>query len=159
MIKYYHADEYTGMNRHVYFILDCMTSIMCGIVRYEFRLLKNNRGRAYGYIWGLVWQKHVSRARISNYIPQILWDVIICPCPGYMLLANKPAYVSDEDYVFEVCTFYECSVKAFDFPCDSRQLPITRKCWVMEYKCHALGLPQDQGIHKSLITVNKRTYE
>ena len=25
----------------------------------------------------------------SNYIPHILWDTIICPCPLYLLLAHK----------------------------------------------------------------------
>ena len=39
-------------------------------------------------IWGLVWQKHVSRAGTSNYIPQILWDVITCPCPWYLFLTH-----------------------------------------------------------------------
>ena len=33
-----------------------------------------------GIILGLVCQKQVSRAGTSNYIPQYLWDVIICPC-------------------------------------------------------------------------------
>ena len=28
-----------------------------------------------------VCQKQVSKAWTSNYIPQYLWDVIICPCP------------------------------------------------------------------------------
>ena len=32
-------------------------------------------------------QKLPSSAGISNYIPQILWDVITCPCPWYLLLA------------------------------------------------------------------------
>ena len=42
--------------------------------------------------WGLVWQKQVSRAGKINYIPQYLWDVIICPCPWYLLLACKSTY-------------------------------------------------------------------
>ena len=32
-------------------------------------------------IWGFVRQKQVSRAGTSNYIPQYLCGVIICPCP------------------------------------------------------------------------------
>ena len=40
-------------------------------------------------IWGLVCQRQVSRAGTSNYIPQILWDVITCPCPWYLLLTHK----------------------------------------------------------------------
>ena len=32
-------------------------------------------------IWGLVYQKQVSRAGTCNYIPQYLWDVITSPCP------------------------------------------------------------------------------
>ena len=35
-------------------------------------------------------QKRLSRARTSNYIPQILWDVIICPCTWCLLLAPVP---------------------------------------------------------------------
>ena len=33
-------------------------------------------------------QKQVSRARTSNDIPQYLWDVITCPCPRNLLLAQ-----------------------------------------------------------------------
>ena len=32
---------------------------------------------------GVSCQKQVSRTGTSNYIPQYLWDVIICPCPWY----------------------------------------------------------------------------
>ena len=39
--------------------------------------------------WGLVCQKHVSRARTSNNISQCLGDVITCRCPSYLLLARK----------------------------------------------------------------------
>ena len=37
-------------------------------------------------ICGLVCQKLASRAGTNNYISQILWDVIICPCSWYLLL-------------------------------------------------------------------------
>ena len=36
-----------------------------------------------------VCQKQVSRAGTSNYILQILWYVITCPCPWYPLLTQK----------------------------------------------------------------------
>ena len=39
-------------------------------------------------IWGVLYQKQVSRAKINNYIPQILWEVITCPCPWYLLLTQ-----------------------------------------------------------------------
>ena len=39
-------------------------------------------------IWGVLCQKQISRAQTSNYIPQKLWDVITCPCPWYLLLAQ-----------------------------------------------------------------------
>ena len=42
--------------------------------------------------WGPVCPKQVSRAGTSNYIPQILWDVITCPCPWHLLLAHKSSY-------------------------------------------------------------------
>ena len=38
-------------------------------------------------ISGLLYHKWVSRAWTSNYIPQIMWDVITCPCPWYLLIA------------------------------------------------------------------------
>ena len=34
-------------------------------------------------------QKHESRAGASHYIPQCLWDVITCPCPWCLLLAQQ----------------------------------------------------------------------
>ena len=45
---------------------------------------------AMAYIWEHLCQKQVSRAGTSNYIPQYLWDVITCPCPWYLLLAQSP---------------------------------------------------------------------
>ena len=36
------------------------------------------------YNWGVLCQKQVS----NNHIPQFLWDVITCPCPWYLLLAQ-----------------------------------------------------------------------
>ena len=38
-------------------------------------------------------QKQVWAARTSKYIPQILWDVITCPCPWYLLLAQRSSYI------------------------------------------------------------------
>ena len=36
----------------------------------------------------MLYQKQVSRAGTNNYISQVLWDVIACPCPWYLLLAQ-----------------------------------------------------------------------
>ena len=36
-------------------------------------------------ISGVLCQKQVSRAGTCNYIPQILWGVITCPCPWYLV--------------------------------------------------------------------------
>ena len=33
----------------------------------------------------------LSKVWISNYISQILWGVITCPCPWYVLLTHKPS--------------------------------------------------------------------
>ena len=44
------------------------------------------------HMWWIVCQKQVSRAGTSNYIPQILWDVITCPCPWYLPLAHTSSY-------------------------------------------------------------------
>ena len=38
-------------------------------------------------------QKQASRAGTSNYIPQILWDVITCPYPWYLLLPLTSSYI------------------------------------------------------------------
>ena len=40
-------------------------------------------------IWWVLCQKQVSRAGTSIYFPQYLWDVITCPCPRYLLLAQR----------------------------------------------------------------------
>ena len=40
-------------------------------------------------IYGFVRQKQVSRAGISNYTPQIKWDLITFPCPWTLLLATQ----------------------------------------------------------------------
>ena len=42
---------------------------------------------------GVLCQKQVSSAGTSNYIPHILWDVITCPCPWYLLLGQHPLTV------------------------------------------------------------------
>ena len=38
-------------------------------------------------------QKQVSRAGTSNYFPQYPWDVITCPCPWYLFLAQHSSIV------------------------------------------------------------------
>ena len=45
------------------------------------------------HILGLVCRKQISRAGTSNYIPQILWDVITCPCPWYLILVHQSSYM------------------------------------------------------------------
>ena len=51
-------------------------------------LLSDNLNSHPGCPWGVLRQKQVSRAGTSNYIPQYLWDVITCPCPWYLFLAQ-----------------------------------------------------------------------
>ena len=50
-------------------------------------------------IWVVLSQKQVSRAGTSNYIPQYLWDVITCPCPWYLLLAQHSSYIQTAKFV------------------------------------------------------------
>ena len=45
-------------------------------------------------IWRLLFQKRVSRTGTSNYIPHRPWDVIFCPCPWYLLLAQHSQYLT-----------------------------------------------------------------
>ena len=52
-----------------------------------------DRYEDYTHVWGLVCQKQVSRAGISNYITKIMWDVIICPCLWYPVLAHQAWYM------------------------------------------------------------------
>ena len=47
----------------------------------------------YNEYMRLLCQKQVSRVGTSNYIPQYLWDVITCPCPWYLLLAQHSPYM------------------------------------------------------------------
>ena len=48
------------------------------------------------HISGLVCRRQVSRAWISNDIPEYLWDVITYPCPRYMPLAQKSSFILTE---------------------------------------------------------------
>ena len=44
------------------------------------------------YVYKDLLEKQVSRTGTSNYIPQILWDVITCPRPWYLLVAHRSPY-------------------------------------------------------------------
>ena len=46
-------------------------------------------------IWGLVCQKQIFRALLSNCSSEILWHVIIHACPKYLLLAHMFSYNPD----------------------------------------------------------------
>ena len=41
-----------------------------------------------------------NRANTSNYIPQIVWDVITCSCHSYLLLAHNSSYMLS-NYCFQ----------------------------------------------------------
>ena len=56
--------------------------------------------------WGVLCQKHISRARTSNYIPQYLWDVITCLCPWYLLLIQHSSIGLFEIHVKENQIFF-----------------------------------------------------
>ena len=45
------------------------------------------------YIREHVYQRQVSSARASNYIPQCLRDVVTCPCSWYLLLLHIYIYI------------------------------------------------------------------
>ena len=49
-------------------------------------------------------QKQVSKAGTSNYLPQIQWDVMICPCPGYLILAQHSSHMNWIRFVHLWCT-------------------------------------------------------
>ena len=48
-----------------------------------------------------------SRAGTSNYIPQILWDVITCPCPWYLLLTHTHnPHINFAVYLMKTCIVF-----------------------------------------------------
>ena len=49
--------------------------------------------------WRVLRQKQVSRTGTSNYNPHILWGVIICPCPWYLLLTQHSSTVLICDWI------------------------------------------------------------
>ena len=53
-------------------------------------------------IWGVVRQKLASMAGTSNYTPQILCNLVTCPCPLYLFLAHK-LHVSYHICVLRIC--------------------------------------------------------
>ena len=60
-----------------------------------FKTLKPKARRsALHNILGPMYQKQVSRGGTSNYIPQILLDVITCPCHWYLFPAHMASYGS-----------------------------------------------------------------
>ena len=48
--------------------------------------------RQVNAVSGVLCQKRVSRAGTSDYIPQILWDLITCPYPWYLHLAQHSSF-------------------------------------------------------------------
>ena len=61
---------------------------------------KQQRTPGTNCIRGRVYRKKISRAGLSNYIPQYLWDVITCPCHWYLLLVHKSSYHSGQQLVW-----------------------------------------------------------
>ena len=62
-------------------------------MKYVWRIYQASFRHSDIYIWGHVYQKQVSRAATSNYISQILWDVITYAFPWCLLLAHKTSYL------------------------------------------------------------------
>ena len=56
------------------------------------RVMKMAQLKLCWSIWGVLCQKQVTRAGPVNYVPQYLWDVIICSCLWYLLLAQHSSY-------------------------------------------------------------------
>ena len=75
----------TGWIRH-HWIKNCVINqSICNAI---CSLFQHNHAQKSPFEWGILYQKRVSWAGTSNYAPQILWDVITCPCPWYLLLAH-----------------------------------------------------------------------
>ena len=63
-------------------------SILTHSEQYLCNCLHNWISTAETTVLGVLHQKQTARARTNNYIPQILWDVITCSCPWYLILAQ-----------------------------------------------------------------------
>ena len=79
--------------------------------------------------------KQVSRAWISNYIPQILWDVTTHPCPRYLLLTHKSwilkySTLNDESSISSVTDTWETMALQITF---TQQLRSTKTPSEMEF--------------------------
>ena len=68
-------------------------------IQYLFRVMwtafhgsKANATHSQWPMWGVSCEKPVSMARTSNYTPYILWDVITCPYPWHLILAQHSSY-------------------------------------------------------------------
>ena len=84
-----------GMSRQ----LKCRS--MCKLLHWSDHYLACRNKISFSQNWdieliisGVLCQKQVSRAGTSNYIPQILWDVITCPCPWYLLLVKHSTIIA-----------------------------------------------------------------
>ena len=102
--------------------------------------------------WGCVSQKQVSRAWISNYIPQILWDVITCACSRYQLLAHKSSYVPIHGWygvslwvniccraanrygISVFCTEFTCKIREYEFGLQNTEIELCQFCHI-KYCC------------------------
>ena len=56
--------------------------------------------KQFNIISEVLWQKQVSRPWKINNIPQILWDMITCPCSWYLLLAHYSRYIYIYVYIY-----------------------------------------------------------
>ena len=77
------------------FTVGCLLANAICFVVFLFLLYKVTQTIHVNYlsIWGVLWQKQVSRSGPSNYITQILWDVIICPDSWYLLPPQHSWYI------------------------------------------------------------------
>ena len=67
-------------------------------------------GKWCEHIWGPVFRKEVSMTRTSDYTPQVLWDIITCPCHLYLLTAHKYSYMLLFDVTFLIPNTYERNI-------------------------------------------------
>ena len=67
--------------------------------------------------WGPVCLKQVTKAGTSNYIPQIVGDVITCPCPWYPFLAPRSWYVLGQTHYSGVTWAFRHISNHWQFDC------------------------------------------
>ena len=125
-VKHNQGKHYSVINSsHIYEIKHCclglqLTECMARSWRKAVKHSPEMGGRIYSISnkSGVRCQKRLPRAGTSYYIPQKLWNVIIRPCPWYLLLAQHSSLYMHAGLqcivlmrLYESCLYFRVSLK------------------------------------------------